>query len=501
MRHTILTVLLAACIGTLSAQDIRYDIQKSEIFETDVNYSSMASVAEDDEGGLTMAYKTDKGYTFQKYNGEMQLVKEQELKLRDRDVINVIINNEKAIVVDFTYNKKAKAYICSASVAAVSDLAFTTQELFTVPAAKSVPINFRIGSSVSEGTNFATLLTDKDKLVFAVYVDIDDPLDENDSRKLAVYNTNLELTYEHPFANEGKKFTYAYQNLEVTETGTYLLAKVYTRFPANTKAAEKYKYYYEMLMLDENGYKKQLFDTEKLLAKNLRIVPKENAVCCTGFYSNYGGMRAEGVCYYDMDPVTLDIRVQKFHPFSKQLLLDKFGQDIKQGLPNLEMNSVFLTPDNNIIINAEEIDNGSVQNRNILHFDDIVTAALDANGDLLWTRGINKEQWMEGTTRYLSYTSAVAGENTYFFFNSGEKPKDLGRGRIEFGHRNTYTANLNIIRVNQQGQMDFKEILPSKDSQIPFMTAIGLVSKKGDMIYFLGEKDKKKQLLKVSIIN
>lgn len=501
MKRTLLTLLAAGCIGMLSAQDIRYDIQKSEIFETDVNYSSMASVAEDEDGGLTIAYKTDRGYTFQKYSSDMKLIKEQELKLKDREVINVIVNNEKAIVVDFTYNKKAKGYVCSASSASVSDLVFTTQELFTVPAIKHPEINFRIGTVVYQGSSMATMHISKDKKAFAIYADIDDALDENDYRKLAVFNSDLELTYEHLFENEAKNLTYAYQNLEVTETGTYLLAKVYARSPRNTNTADKYKFYYEMLMLDTNGYKKQLFDTEKLLAKNIRIVPKENALCCVGFYSNYGGMRAEGICYYDLDPVTLDIRMQKFHPFTTQLLIDKFGQEKKQGLPNLEMNSIFLTENNTIIINAEEIENGSIQNKNLWHFDDIVIAALDNNGDLLWTRGINKEQWMEGTTRYLSYTSALAGNNTYFFFNSGEKPKDLGRGRIEFGYRNTYAANLNMIRVNPQGQMDFKEILPFKENEIPFMTAIGLISKKGDMIYFLGEKDKKKQLIKVSILN
>ena len=62
-------------------------------------------------------------------------------------------------------------------------------------------------------------------------------------------------------------------------------------------------------------------------------------------------------------------------------------------------------------------------------------------------------------------------------------------------------SNLNLVKVNKQGDIVFKEILATKDNSIPFMTATGLVSKKGDMVYFLGERDDKKQLIKVSILN
>lgn len=503
MKRNLLSVLLACCFGMLQAQDIRYDIQKSEVFEMDIRYSALTSVAEDDEGGLTMAYKTDNGYLFQQYSSSMHLIRQHEQKMKDQKVINVMVNNDKAIIVGLAYNKKARAYVCTATTASVSDFKFTAQELFKIPAEDPFEINFRMGNVIYEGMSFITVLPNKDKSAFAVYVDIDAATDEGDMRKLTIYDTNLATKFENEYPNDDKSLAFSYQDIEVAPHGgaAYCLGKVYQRVSRNSNSTDKFKYYYEMLMLDKEGYKKQLFDTERYLAKNLSIVLKESSLTCIGFYSNYGGLRAEGIAYYDMDPVTLDINTQNLHPFTTQLFIDKFGKEMKQGLNNLEVNSVFLTPDNTIILNAEEIESGSVQNKNLQHFSDIVTAAIDSDGNLLWSRGIKKEQLLEGGSRYLSYTSAITGGNAYFFLNTGEKPKDLGRGRIVFGKKNAEVSNLNLVKVNKQGDIEFKEILATKDNSIPFMTATGLVSKKGDMVYFLGERDDKKQLIKVSILN
>ena len=44
-----------------------------------------------------------------------------------------------------------------------------------------------------------------------------------------------------------------------------------------------------------------------------------------------------------------------------------------------------------------------------------------------------------------------------------------------------------------------QEILDDKENDVPFMVANGAISKKGEAVYFIGRKSKKKQLLKVTI--
>ena len=94
---------------------------------------------------------------------------------------------------------------------------------------------------------------------------------------------------------------------------------------------------------------------------------------------------------------------------------------------------------------------------------------------------------------------SVKGYDTYFFINTGEKVKKLRNDRIQFGQKSAKKSNLNIIKINQNGDFEFKEVLDDKDNDVPFMVSDGAITKNGSSIYFIGRKGKKKQLLKLSV--
>ena len=131
------------------------------------------------------------------------------------------------------------------------------------------------------------------------------------------------------------------------------------------------------------------------------------------------------------------------------------------------------------------------------HYDDIVSAKIATDGNIIWARNINKRQATSGDDSYISYTSTIKGNDTYFFINTGEKVKKLSNDRIQFGQTSTKKSNLNMIRITPDGNFDFQEILDDKDSEVPFMVSDGAISK--NSVYFIGRKGKKKQILKVTL--
>jgi hypothetical protein len=131
-------------------------------------------------------------------------------------------------------------------------------------------------------------------------------------------------------------------------------------------------------------------------------------------------------------------------------------------------------------------------------YDDIVIAKLNYDGDMIWARNINKKQsTTDDDTSYLSYTSTVRNDKTYFFINTRDKIKKLKNDRIEFGQIRKNKSNLNVIEVNAAGDLNYQEILDDEQNEVPFMVSKGAVI--DNTVYFLGRKGKDKQLLKITL--
>ena len=81
--------------------------------------------------------------------------------------------------------------------------------------------------------------------------------------------------------------------------------------------------------------------------------------------------------------------------------------------------------------------------------------------------------------------------------NGAEKTKDLGDGRFEFKDVSKNKSNLNLIQIQNNGDLEYQKILDDEENEVPFMVSKGIIS--GDSVFFLGRKGTKKQLLKVTL--
>jgi hypothetical protein len=418
--------------------------------------------------------------------------------------MGIIVKDNQVNIIDFTYDKDRKAFICNSNSASINDFNFAKKELFQLPSEEVSGFSFwGIGSSYDSDTG-AQMIVNEDKSAFSIIVDISNKKQE--THKLYLFDANLNQKFIHEFKRDIKDKKFRYENIDVSKDGNtlYLLGKAYTT--EKKKKKEGGKYQYELSRITKEGSTTQVFDTEEHFAGSLKTIVFEDRVTCVGFYSDKKDYRYKGLCYYEVDPKTLTLKKSKFNPFTEQFIIDKYGKDKDKELKFLSFRGISITSSGEIVFNAEEFyitsyyhstPNGGGYTTTIYHYDDIVSAKLNKDGDLLWARNINKRQSTSGDDSYISYTSTIKGDDTFFFINTGEKVKKLSKDRIQFGQTSTKHSNLNIIRIKPNGDFDYQEVLDDKDNEVPFMVSDGATT--NNATYFIGRKGKKKQLLKITL--
>ncbi|HLP64104.1 hypothetical protein [Flavobacterium sp.] len=499
-----------------SAQEINCKTTKSEVFKDEYKYSNIVLVEEDGNGGVFIVrwyrggvFSSGMGYYFEHYDSNLKLIKEFEYEMKysevikQSSVIGVITNGNDVSLIDFVYDKSQGAYICSALTSNMNDFNFKSKELFRLNSEEIKQFSFLSGGGFDKDSG-ASMIINEDKTAFAVTVDIKDK--KSETHKLYLFDSALNKKIDHTFKRDIKDRKFIYENIDVSKDGNtlYLLGKVFTDEKKKKKDGGRYQF--ELTQITKDSEKTQVFDTEEHYSRSLKTIIFQDRLTCIGFYSDKNDNRYKGISYFELDPKTLEIKKTKFNPFTEQFMIDKYGKDKDKELKNLSFRQLLITPNNEIVFNAEEFyitvhtyssPNGGMQTRTIYHYDDIVSAKISSAGDIVWARNINKRQATSGDESYISYTSTVKGDDTFFFINTGEKVKKLSKDRIQFGQTSTKKSNFNVIKITPNGDFDYQELLDDKDNEVPFMVSDGAIS--GNSVYFVGRKGKKKQLLKVTL--
>lgn len=517
MKTKIFAMAFIAFFSLVSyAQEINCQTTKSAIFKDEYKYSNIVLVEEDGSGGVLIVrwyrggvFSSGAGYYFEHYDSNLKLIKEYEYELKYSEVIKqssvlgVITNGSEVSLIDFVYNKSEGAYICSALTSNIGDFNFKPKELFRLKSDEIKQFSFFSGSGFDRDSG-ASMIINEDKTAFAVTVDIKDKTAE--THKLYLYDNALNKKIDHTFKRDIKDRKFIYENIDVSKDGNtlYLLGKVYT--DEKKKKKEGGRYQFELTQITKDSEKTQVFDTEEHYSRSLKTIIFQDRLTCIGFYSDRNDNRYKGISYFELDPKTMEIKKTKFNPFTEQFMIDKYGKDKDKELKNLSFRQLLVTPNNEIVFNAEEFyitvhtyssPNGGMTTRTIYHYDDIVSAKISSSGDIIWARNINKRQATGGDESYISYTSTVKGDDTYFFINTGEKVKKLSNDRIQFGQTSTKKSNLNVIKITPNGDFEYRELLDDKDNEVPFMVSDGAIS--NNSVYFVGRKGKKKQILKITL--
>ncbi len=535
-----------------NAQTASFSVEKSALFKDEYKQSVFVLAEKETSGDLIFAryYESDgltpgDGLYIEKYGSDLKLKKEFDFKTDhpNSEKYNMIVGVFSASniihIIEIYYDLDQKAVVCrsnnidanfkasrkelfSLSVKELQDLgSFSMQQIF-FDRSKEMWSNNLSGEIKSETDlsrpestfpripfNISMVVNDS-KTAFAVALDIKQT--KSKMLKMYLFDSNLKLKFDADLTREQKDEKYIFQNIQVASDGNslYFLGKSYDE--SLRKKETGGKYFFELMQVTASDQKILKIEPESHFIGYLKPIIRGQEIYCLGFFSDLNDSNYTGICYFKTNTGLNSVEKTKFNPFSRRLISDKYGA-LKEGkkykaLTNLVFRNVFFTENQDLYLSAEEeeittsssgvgVGVGS-KTKLTYDYDDIISAKLNADGEVLWDRCINKNQHRSDEDNfYISYTSMVKNNALYFFINADEKVKTLNDGRIEFGQVSKDKSNLNILQIDTNGDFEHQEILNNQSSSIPFMVSKGIVV--DNVVYFLGRKGKEKQLLKVTL--
>ncbi|SHE74641.1 hypothetical protein SAMN05444377_101120 [Flavobacterium fontis] len=500
------------------AQDLKFKWNKSDIFKDSFKNSELYFAENDRKGGVIMIRSYDGGpfsngygYYFEHYDTNMKLVKEYdfnpkaEKNIKQCNVLGMISSGDKIHIIMFQYNKQEGVYQCMAMTTPFNEFNFESRELFRVESEQIKGFEVLSLSNFDEDSG-ASMIVNQDKTAFAITVDINNTGME--THKIVMFDNNLNKKIDHVFKKEIKDRKFEYENIDVSKDGKtlYILGKVHTKDAKKKKEGGKYEY--EITRITNDSEISQTIETNTYFAPSLKAIAFEDRIACVGFYSERKDTRFKGICYFDLDPLNLTVKKSKFNPFTEQFMIDKYGENRDKELKNLIFKNITITATNDIIFNAEEYyltpytvftANGGTAVRSLAHYDDIVCARINTSGEMVWARNINKREVTNYRSSFISYCTTVLGNDAYFYINAGENIYNLGQDRIQFVQTKAQKSNLFVIKLNENGGISYSKVLDNENIEVPLMVSNGVFSNRS--VFILGQKGKKKQLLKVEIEN
>lgn len=515
LRKSFFGALLILAIGLTKAQEATVSYNFGEKYDDRYKYSNLLAISDDGFGGsiLVRAYYTGvilspKGYFIEHYNENLELIADYNYKLKSTNFIDAFVKNGLLHLLFLDYNINKQAYDYIVHKAPIVSFNFTAQTLLSIPSIEVTNALDKNYYNRDFGSGFSTaVLFNDDKSAFTISAHFKKGKDNR--HFIFLYDTSLNKLVEHDFSAEVEEKNYAFEKMVTSKSldKAYIVGKAY--FKQQRFGATERRFQYELIQLSSAGARSQVFDDPGKFSEALIPVVTEDRLLCVGFYSDRRDNRYNGLGYFEMDPNTLAIKTRKYNPFSQQFMADKFGKEDNREIVNLVFKNVSFSEDKSVLFNAEEYfvtssiqqdASGSRLKIERYHYNDMISAKLDATGDMVWARNINKSEVTQGDGAYASYSSYTKGNNTYFFISTAsDNPQQLSNERIVFKQGLGRNRNVFLIRLDEKGDLSYEKIIDDSEARLPLMVSMPLANTRDNSMLFYAKRGSKKQLVKVSL--
>jgi len=526
----------------LFAQDISFQIERSQLFEDDYKDSEivLAEKSDKDEFIIVRSYKSGvsvkRGFYIEKYNKSLNRKSAFDFEIEHSNnekyslFLGSFFYDAKVYIFEIFYDLKSKNYICRANIIdekyRVSkqelfqlskdevkgfglqnlyydlnylDLNKNNLGLFELEEKSSYSFLYgNVSSKVSNDNSRSNVVfkVNNKKTLFSIAMTFQ--FRNEDFTKLFLFDSNLNKKIEKDFLFEKDKVINKNIELHDSLNIIYLTQKVF--LDELKKKETGGKYIYEIKKITPEEVKTKKIEVENHYLTSLTSFCFESTLYGIGFYSDKDDFKYSGISFFELDSQNLEIKNSKYNPFTEQFIIDKYGKLKNKEFKNIVINGLYRNEKNDICINAEEVYKTSGEGGTFNNYDDIVSINLNSKGELLTAKNINKTQSVsyKENSSFLSYSSSVLNNKNYFFINAKDQIKELSTGRIEFKGANTISnSSLYIISRDNEGDFGYKEVLNNEQTEVPFMVSKGITI--DNSIIFLGRKGKKKQLLKITL--
>jgi hypothetical protein len=498
-----------------TAQDIKFDIKKTGMFKDKEELSDIVAVGSDGKNGIIMARSYDAyfgkkhGYVFEHYSDKMIKLKSYDYPMKeDNHLVGVVIEQNIINMIEFTYDKEQKAYICYAKSGAAKDFKFVRKELFrlNMKKAKTKFKDASIFTSGPQACTYATLTFNRDQSAFAISIDINTGRgkDKDEVHDVYVFNRKFDLLMKNSLDKDFKNDAYKVEDIEVADDGNtvYILGKIKQQKKDKETGLD---YHYDVNKITNNGIKTQVFDTGQHDANRLHIVSKKDELVCLGLYSGLKEWRVEGIAYFNFDANSFQLKGDKYLSFPEEVY-SYYGEKADRELQKYGMSYPSLAENGEIFLNTEKHDQKPIVHstgetrytKTEYQYKDILTAKITEKGDIAWVKIVDKFQFTRGALiYYISYKTVVMGNDIYYFVNGNLKKGEDGKDLIDYGK--LPFADLNIVKIDTDGNVTLVKALDNSQIKAPFKVIYGEGLPGSSSIFFLGKEVKNKQLIKVTL--
>lgn len=489
------------------------DYSFSEKYSDRYKYSNLLAINDDGKGG-TILVRTyfaglilkPKGYFIEHYNSNQELIAEYNYKLKQKDFIEAVVKNGQLYLLFLEYNYTNFSYNYVVHQSPIDEFNFTKRTILSISSKEVMGALDKNYYNRNFSSGFTTsVLFNQEKSAFVISTHF--KKGKNNKFFIYLFDTSFQKRLTQDFSEEVEEKNYAFEEVAISKNldEVYLIGKAYfrrKRFEVNER-----KFQYELVKINAQGAKTQTFDDSGRYSEALKPVLVGDELLCVGFYANRKDNRYNGLSYFNLNKNSLAFNQQKYHPFSVQFMNDKFGREEDKEVKNLVFKNLSISDDKSILFNAEEYfvtsgyqDNPSGARVKVsrYHYNDMVSAKLDADGNLDWVRNINKSEVTQGDGAYASYSSIMKGEDTYFFISTAsENPQQLSKERIVFKQGFGRNRNVFVIRLDTHGEMSYEKVIDGKEARLPLMVSTPLLGE--NTVHFYAKRGSKKQLVKVTV--
>lgn len=511
-KHFVLLFILLSG-WALSAQKMPVSYDFGEKYNDHYRYSNLMTIDEDGSGGyiLVRAYYQGlilkpKGYLIEHYNSNLELVSEFNYKVKGLDFIDGFLKNGQLNLLFLNYNYDRGEYEYWVHTSPIIAFNFRTVKLLSLSSEEvNNPVDKNYFNRNFSNGFTTSILFDEDKRGFVISTH--HKKGKNEKHMIHLFDTALNKKFEFDFSDEIEEKNYAFENVTFSPDlqSIYLVGKAY--FKKRRFQVDERKFQYELVKISQFGSQSQSFVDPGKYPEALYPILMQNRLVCVGFYADRKDNRYNGIAYFDLNPSTLEIKSQKYNPFSQQFMDDKFGREDDKDIKNLVFKNVEVTLKEEIFFNAEEYFvtsglevTGAGQRVRIerYHHNDIVSVKLDPSGAMVWARNINKTEVTQGDGAYASYSSYCKDGTTYFFIcTAAENPQLINNERLIFKQGLSRNRNVFLISLDANGVMDYEKIIDQEEARLPLMVSKPLKDEKDNEMLFYAKRGNKKQLVKV----
>lgn len=523
MKRILTLIVLFICTSTF-AQEV--DMTKSAIFKDKKKNSILSFSLEDNKGGLITIRGYGggffggriKGYYIQHFDENLKIIEELDYKIDGNIIKNAFVKDEKLHLIEMINDNKKDIFSIDVKTSDINKLSFTSQNLLSFSEDKIKTSLFSImgftnGWNQVDGNHLGEVILSARNNFIVINFDIKNKKQE--THKIYVFNSNFERVYEKLITRNIKDKLFKYNDITVDdENGTvYFLGKSYENNSRKSKKRNgEANYHFELIKVNKDITKVVSFKEPQRFIGSLTLLNEKNKITAIGFYGKKDEGRYNGVCVFDLDPSTLELRSKKFNDFSEKFMFDKYGNKTKRkkrkkakGVSNIDFKSVFLMENGEIVLNAEEFfmithtsmgPNGAMSTYTSYHYNDIISLRINADGTLKWSRNINKRQVGVFNT---SFTALAIDGTSYYFINCSDKIKTSKAGQIIFGGTNSKKSNLYVISVDGNGKIGYKKLIDDKDSKVYYQVNDGVIDLGNQSVTLIGKKKKYTQVLKLKL--